>query len=231
MKKLMRKIFTFILSLSFATTAVFASDASMAEEEAGPISYNVGFASEYWYRGVYQSESSVSFGADYEANNFYAGTWWADVDQGVEYDIYAGYGFSIGGADLYIGATGYYYSDNFDDDYEEMNAGIAFGPIAIDTSHGEYKKGGRTDGNTKDHNYSFTSIAYDMSGMGLPLTLTYGEWGGSKLKGDVTTLSYGTSVAGADVGLEVGKNSSDITAATTSRADTTYAIFTLGYSF
>ena len=113
MKKLMRKIFTFILSLSFATTAVFASDASMAEEEAGPISYNVGFASEYWYRGVYQSESSVSFGADYETSNFYAGTWWADVDQGVEYDIYAGYGFSIGGADLYIGATGYYYSDNF----------------------------------------------------------------------------------------------------------------------
>ena len=92
-------------------------------------------------------------------------------------------------------------SDNFDDDYEEMNAGIAFGPIAIDTSHGEYKKG--AVGNTKDHNYSFTSIAYDMSGLGLPLTLTYGEWGGSKLKGDVTTLSYGTSVAGADVGLEV----------------------------
>ena len=229
MEKLMRRIFTIILALTFTSTTVFASDQAIAEEEAGPISYNVGFASEYWYRGVYQSESSVSFGADYESSGFYAGTWWADVDAGVEYDVYAGYGFSIGGADLYIGATGYYYSDNFDDDYEEVNVGIAMGPISVDSSFGEYKKGAVS--NTKDHNYSFTSVALDLGMMNLPLTLTYGEWGGSKLKGDVTTLSYGTTVAGADVGLEVGKNSSDITAATASRADTTYAIFTLGYSF
>jgi hypothetical protein len=27
------------------------------------------------------------FGADVEAGAFYAGTWWADVAEGVEYDV------------------------------------------------------------------------------------------------------------------------------------------------
>ena len=42
------------------------------------------------------AESSVSFGADAEMGNFYVGTWWADVDKGVEYDIYADTTFTNG---------------------------------------------------------------------------------------------------------------------------------------
>ena len=226
----MKKKFLNILLLAvFVTPTAFSSESAVAEESESSVSYNIGYMSEYWYRGVYQAESSVSFGADLEAGNFYAGTWWADVDKGMEYDIYAGYNFSMGPADMYLGVTGYYYSDNFDDDYEEVNFGIAMGNLAIDAAVGEYKKG--VVGNTKDHNYSFTSVAYDLTELtGLPLTYSFGAWGGSKLQGEVHTLSFSKTIQGVDVGLEVAKNSDDITGSASNK-DTTFALFTLGYSF
>jgi hypothetical protein len=97
--------------------------------------------SEYWYRGVYQSDSAVSFGADYEAGSFYAGTWMADVDDGIEFDIYAGFNFEMMGMPMYLGATGYYYSDNFDGNYEEMNAGVDMGFMSLDVAFaGQYEE-------------------------------------------------------------------------------------------
>ena len=224
-----KKLLNILLLIVFVTPTVFSSESAVAEETENSVSYNIGYMSEYWYRGVYQAESSVSFGADLEAGNFYAGTWWADVDKGMEYDIYAGLNFSMGPADMYLGVTGYYYSDNFDDDYEEVNFGIAMGNLAIDAAVGEYKKG--VVGNTKDHNYSFTSVSYDLTEItGLPLTYSFGAWGGSKLQGEVHTLSFTKTIEGVDVGLEVAKNSDDITGSASNK-DTTFALFTLGYSF
>tara|TARA_B100001057_G_scaffold218596_1_gene218741 strand:+ start:13392 stop:14072 length:681 start_codon:yes stop_codon:yes gene_type:complete len=226
----MKKKFLNILLLAvFVTPTAFSSESAVAEESESSVSYNIGYMSEYWYRGVYQAESSVSFGADLEVGNFYAGTWWADVDKGMEYDIYAGLNFAMGPADMYLGVTGYYYSDNFDDDYEEVNFGIAMGNLSIDAAVGEYKKG--VVGNAKDHNYSFTSVAYDLTELtGLPLTYSFGAWGGSKLQGEVHTLSFSKTIEGVDVGLEVAKNSDDITGSASNK-DTTFALFTLGYSF
>ena len=224
-----RKLLNILLIAVFVTPTAFSSESAVAEESGSSVNYNIGYMSEYWYRGVYQAESSVSFGADLEMGNFYAGTWWADVDQGMEYDIYAGLNFSMGPADMYLGVTGYYYSDNFDDDYEEVNFGIAMGNLAIDAAVGEYKKG--VVGNTKDHNYSFTSVSYDLTEItGLPLTYSFGAWGGSKLQGEVHTLSFTKTIEGVDVGLEVAKNSDDITGSASNK-DTTFALFTLGYSF
>ena len=116
-----------------------------------------------------------------------------------------------------------------DSDYEEFNLGAAMGPIAIDFADGNY------DGSSvTDTGYTYTSIALDLAMIGLPMTLTAGYWGGdSSLKGNVYTLDYGTSVSGVDVGLQVGRNDDDITAGTggSSTADTTFAVFSLGYSF
>ena len=70
--------------------------------------------------------------------------------------------------------------------------------------------------------------------VGLPMTLTAGYWGDdSSLKGNVYTLDYGTTISGVDVGLQIGRNDDDITAGTggSSTADTTFAVFSLGYSF
>ncbi len=232
-KKLMSKFLPAVMLITMSVPFAVASESAVAEEGSS-VSYNVGYSSEYWYRGVHQSDSSVSFGADYENGGFYLGTWWADVGNGgdgsanggLEHDYYAGYGFSAMGADLYFGATGYYYTDNFDSDYEEVNMGIAMGAVSVDHSTGKYKTA------TND-SYQYTSVSLDLDVVGLPLTLTAGAWGGDTLKGNVWTVDYSTTLSGVDVGLQVGKNDDDITQGTggASTKDTTFAVFTLGYSF
>jgi len=187
--------------------------------QASSMSYNVGYMSDYWYRGVFQSESAVSFGADAEVGNFYVGTWMADVDTGIEMDVYGGYGFTILGMDSYIGATGYYYSDNFDSDYEEINTGLSYGMISYDYSVGNYKTATEQD-------YSWSEVTVDFTDN---LSFSYGEWG-KDLKGSVTKVNYNKTISDVDFGVEVGKNDSDTTGAS-KYVDTTYATFSLGISF
>ena len=63
-------------------------------------SANVGWASDYYYRGILQKSSSASGGLDFEHSGFYAGVWAADVGEltgdGLEIDGYLGYGDAIG---------------------------------------------------------------------------------------------------------------------------------------
>ena len=66
-------------------------------------SANVGYASEYHFRGILQKTSSASGGLDYESGGFYVGTWAADVGDGLEVDGYFGYGTEIGEVSLGIG--------------------------------------------------------------------------------------------------------------------------------
>ena len=183
------------------------------------LTYNVGYMSDYWYRGVFQSESAVSFGADIEVNNFYLGTWVADVDQGIEMDVYGGYMFSILDIDSYIGATGYYYSDDFDSDYEEINTGVSYGNISYDYSIGKYKTATEQDYTWSEVTYTFTDN----------LSLSYGEWG-KDLQGSVTKVNFNKTFKDIDFGVEVGKNDSDTTGID-KYVDTTYATFSLGISF
>ena len=187
--------------------------------QASSMSYNIGYMSDYWYRGVFQSESAVSFGADTEVGNFYVGTWMADVDQGIEMDVYGGYEFTILGMDSYIGATGYYYSDNFDSDYEEINTGLSYGNVSYDYSVGKYKT-------TTEQDYSWSEVTMSFTDN---LSVSYGEWG-KDLKGSVTKVNFNKTIHDIDFGVEVGKNDSDTTGAA-KYVDTTYATFSLGISF
>ena len=186
---------------------------------ASPVSYNIGYMSDYWYRGVFQSESAVSFGADIDTKSSYAGIWMADVDQGIEMDVYLGTTFKILGFDSYAGVTGYYYSDNFDSDYEEFNTGLSYGGISYDYSVGNYKT-------STEQDYTWTEVTLDLTDN---LSFSYGEWG-KDLKGSVTKVNYNRTISDIDVGLEVGKNDSDSTG-TSKYVDTTYATFSLGVSF
>ena len=233
----MKKIFKSSLSLAMAalmSLSMFAhAGEAVADDHASSVSYNVGYMSEYWYRGVYQSDSAVSFGADYEAGSFYAGTWMADVDDGIEFDVYAGFNFEMMGMPMYLGATGYYYSDNFDGNYEEMNAGVDMGFIALDVAFaGQYEEVDANYVNTgNDLDYQHYTITLPLSFVGLPLDYSYQTFQ-DELSGFTHELSYGTSVGGADVGLVLGRNSENSTAATAGTDnDTTYATFSLGYSF
>ena len=98
MRKLIKSSLSVALAALMSVSMLSHAGEAVAEEGSiSGVSYNIGYMSEYWYRGVYQAESSVSFGADMEMGSMYIGTWWADVDNGVEYDIYAGYNFELMG--------------------------------------------------------------------------------------------------------------------------------------
>ena len=128
-------------------SSVVAPATSMAEVTA-----NVGWNSEYIYRGIFQESSSAYAGVDFATDSgFYVGTWGADVGQGIETDLY--FGFAGGENFTYkIGYTGYYYSDDFDDTYNEVNLGIGYGIFALDVAIGEW------DGFGNSQDYDFTSI-------------------------------------------------------------------------
>jgi uncharacterized protein (TIGR02001 family) len=131
---------------------VLAAAAVAPATSHAQLSANIGWASEYIYRGIFQEDSSAFAGVDYASDSgFYIGTWGADVGDGLETDVYFGY---AGGEDFTykIGFTGYYYTDDFDDTYEEVNLGIGYTIFALDVAIGEY------DGFGTPADYTFTSV-------------------------------------------------------------------------
>lgn len=156
-------------------------------------SANAGFASEYHYRGIFQKSSSASAGLDYESGGFYAGTWAADVGDGMEVDAYFGYGADVGDVGLSIGFTGYYYTGDFDDTYQEVNLGVGFGDLSLDVAIGEYDN---FDGPTLD--YTYYSLTYEKNGF-------YGKYAGFEqdADGEYFEFGYGTTVAEIDLGVSL----------------------------
>ena len=56
--------------IGLATTLLLASGLAQADWSA-----NLGFASDYYFRGIFQKASSANGGVDYEKSGFYAGVW------------------------------------------------------------------------------------------------------------------------------------------------------------
>ena len=137
---------------NFVPALVLVAAAAAPATSNAQFSANIGWVSEYLYRGIFQEDSSAFGGFDYAMENgFYAGTWGADVGDGLEYDLY--FGFAGGDNFTYkIGFTGYYYTDDFDDTYQEVNLGIGYGIFALDVAIGEY------DGFGTPADYTFTSV-------------------------------------------------------------------------
>ena len=176
------------LLASALVTAAAVPSASMAEMSA-----NIGWVSEYIFRGIYQEDSSASAGIDYEADSgFYIGTWGADVGDGLETDLYFGFG---GGDELTwsVGYTGYFYTDDFDDTYNEINLGIGYSIFALDVAVGEW------DGFGTPADYTFTSITIS------PEVGPYYKFGSfsQDFDGDYFELGYGFDFMGLDLSIAV----------------------------
>jgi len=105
---------------------------------AQDFSANIGWNSEYIYRGVPQKSSSAFGGADFTAGGFNLGVWGADVGEGLEIDYYGGYGFDGGEFGFFIGGTLYTYTRRFDDNYLELNLGISWKWLSFDMATGSY---------------------------------------------------------------------------------------------
>lgn len=180
------------------------------------VSANLGFASEYYYRGIFQESTSANGGLDYEKGGFYAGTWAADVGDGLEVDGYLGYGFDVGEATLSIGYTGYFYTGDFDDTYQEINLGTAVGLFSFDVALGEYDN---FDGPTLD--YTYYSVTAEKNGF-------YGKYAGfaQDFAGEYVELGYSATVAELDVGLSLIFSNEELVG-----EDDEAVIFTIGKSF
>lgn len=154
-------------------------------------SANLGYASEYHYRGILQKNSSASGGVDYESGGFYAGSWAADVGDGLEVDLYGGYGADVGDVSLSVGFTGYYYTGDFDDTYQEINLGAGYGLLSLDVAVGQYDN---FDGPTAD--YTFYALTLEKNGF-------YGKYAGfsQDFEGEYFEFGYGTTVADIDLGV------------------------------
>lgn len=129
----MRKLVT--LAFLAAIAAPLALDAQEAEVTA-----NAGWLSQYYYRGLPIKTSSANAGLDFTAGGLYLGTWAADVGDGSEVDIYAGFSVDVNEqVSVTVGGTGYFYTGEYDQEYFEINLGLGLGPISIDYAGGSYR--------------------------------------------------------------------------------------------
>jgi len=125
--------------------------------QAVEVTANIGYMSEYIFRGISQSDSSAMGGLDATASGFYLGTWAADVEQGLEVDLYGGYNGNIGDLSFGVGGTAYTYTDDFDDDYKEINLSLGYDIFSISAAIGEYDN---FDGPTLDYTYIAPRVDY-----------------------------------------------------------------------
>jgi uncharacterized protein (TIGR02001 family) len=209
----------------FAVVAVASGALMSASTASADVSYNIGFASEYYYRGIMQNDASASVGADYENSGFYAGTWAADVGDGAEIDGYFGYGIETEqGISVSLGFTGYYYTGEFDDTYEEINLNLGYGMFSLEYSVGEW------DGFGADADYDFLAGTVEFENG------VYGKYGtfGDDFDGDYIELGWGTTVSEIDLGIAIILSSEELSDQLDSNGRATESeaiVFSLGKTF
>jgi uncharacterized protein (TIGR02001 family) len=208
-----------LFKIGLGAVLLAASAAANAQASA-----NVGWASEYHFRGILQKVSSASAGLDYESLGFYVGTWAADVGDGLEVDGYFGYGGDFGDFTYSIGYTGYFYTGDFDDTYQEINLGGGFAGLSLDVAIGRYDN---FDGPTQD--YTFAALTFEHQGF-------YGTYGtfSQDFDGDYLELGYGITIADIDFGLALILANDDLIGDINDDGipdDDQSLIFTIGKSF
>lgn len=157
-------------------TASLALAAGLAATDgrAADWSANIGWNSEYIFRGIPQKTSSAFGGVDVEAGGFYGGAWAADVGDGLEVDYYGGYGVTMGEFSFGIGGTLYTYTGDFDDTYREINLSAGWNWLSLDVAVGEYDNFG---GPTLD--YEFYSMGAEYNGFYGTIGTFEGDFDGS----------------------------------------------------
>ncbi len=192
----------------------------------------VTLASEYYYRGIFQESSSANGGIDFEHNGWFAGTWAADVGDGLEVDVYGGYGGEVGAFSYSVGVTGYYYTGDFDETYEEVNLGLGYSIVSLDVAIGRWDSPPSDavcnptfpptgcDPSTSD--YTFYSLTFEKNGF-------YGLYGAFEqdFEGSYFEAGYGTTVSEIDLGVALIFSDEDLAGGESDEA----IVFTIGKSF
>ena len=215
----MKKMTNSLVLGSVLAASTLMSGTTMA---AGALSGNVGYVSDYYFRGIYQTSSSASGGLDYDLGNGLAvGVWAADVDDGMEYDLYGSFSGEVSDFSYSVGFTGYYYTDDWDGTYQEVNLGGGYGPISVEYSAGTYDP---VTGSSSD--YSFTAVTAEMGGA----YITFGTFG-KDADGSYTEVGYGKEIGSFDVGVAIIQNDEDLDGKSGDGDGETAMTFSLGKSF
>ncbi len=123
--------------LSISTMAVLSTQALAAGEDF-EVSANVGFVSEYSFRGIAQSDEQPAVQGGFDvahSSGLYAGVWGSNVDFNdddqahLEVDLYAGYSGSFKGLSYDLGAIYYAYpgaDDSLDYDFYELSFALGY---------------------------------------------------------------------------------------------------------
>ncbi|MEP0355339.1 TorF family putative porin [Paraglaciecola sp.] len=191
---------------AITATLLAASSFSQVASAEGSLSANIGYVSEYHFRGIQQTGAgSTSAGLDYENGGFYVGTWAADVAEGLEVDFYAGYGFEFdSGIALGAGVTSYQYTGDFDSAYNEINLSAGYDMFSFEYSVGTWD-GIDGDESNPESDYSFIGLSLEFGSF----SGTIGSWG-KDFEGEYFELAYGTEIGGFDVGVGVIVSGSDL---------------------
>ena len=215
-----------VLSLSAAVASAIVS----ASATAG-VSGNVGFVSDYYFRGAVQSDATASAGVDYEHDSgVYAGVWAADVgghgaasaSEGIEYDLYAGFSGEASGVSYTVGYNTYNYTGDFDTYYGELYLSAGSGPVSVEFASGTHDVTGGTD-----EDFTFMGITGEYK----DLSLTFGSWG-DDMDGDYVELAYGKTVSEIDLGVSIINGDATTTAGKNNIVtDGTAMVFSVGYGF
>jgi uncharacterized protein (TIGR02001 family) len=122
------------LSILIAASQMTASGIQGAEPSGGELSANLSLVSNYYFRGVSQTDDgpAVQGGVDYEwigGTGFYVGTWLSNVDfgDGTGYGVYLYGGWALWSEDLDVGYVYYAFPDNPGDGYD-------YGELYVDTA-------------------------------------------------------------------------------------------------
>ena len=177
MKKFSKTLKTAILTATVPFGMMASSNAS------AELSASAGIASSYLWRGFELGSGTPALSADlvYSTGGFYAGVWVSsgDTTAGTEYDLFAGYGGSIGESisyDIsyisYIYPTGQFSETEGPGDFAEVVLNVGLGPISV-----TYKDNvaGETGGYAFTEDYSYVSI--DASAGDFSFTLGFHDEG------------------------------------------------------
>lgn len=176
---------------------VSGSAVAMAEDSPHSITGNLGFFSDYAFRGVSQTDEdpAIQGGFDYaHASGFYLGVWGSNIEwdpANIELDVYGGYAGSIGDLGYNVGLLQYYYPDFSDANTTEVYGGVTykgFGLKASYTVSDEYFTAANGDGTVywdASYNYAFDN--------GIGLGLHYGYTAGQGSQDDYADWKVGVS--------------------------------------
>jgi hypothetical protein len=212
----MRKLI--LLTMMFV---MFASVTVNAQE----VSANVGWTSQYFYRGIFQATSSASAGVDVDAGPLSVSTWVADVGDGAEVDFFGTLSRENRlGNYVSVGGGAYLYTGGFDDTYLEATLGAGYGPLSGEFSFGQYSNFG-----AGKQNYWFAGVTAERNGF-------FGTVGGfgRDFTGNYGQVGYGFSAAELDWTISGSVNDKDLSGAVDGAGNPTNGtaiVLSLGKSF